>query len=228
MISVPSLVGMGLYTPAEASRLVGIPTGKIVRWLRGHAVSGKPYDALWKPQIDLGDGSIYLGFRDLMELRTANAFLSKGVSAITIRKTIVEVSRLIGESRPLSTKRFKTDGRSIFLELVSEDGDTRLLDIFKQQYAFKKIIEQSLKDVEFLDDAPNRWWPMTRSKGIVVDPARSFGQPIDEESGVPTRVLATAVAAEGSVDAAARVWAVKPQTVRRAVEYENSFFKRAA
>jgi hypothetical protein len=56
-----SLIGVGLYTPAEAQRLLGVPAGKISRWLTGHVVGGKRYDPLWSPQIDLGDGKTYLG-----------------------------------------------------------------------------------------------------------------------------------------------------------------------
>ena len=41
----------------------------------GHQVKGKWYEPLWRAQIDLGDGKVYLGFRDLMEMRTANALM---------------------------------------------------------------------------------------------------------------------------------------------------------
>jgi uncharacterized protein (DUF433 family) len=223
-----TLLGIGLYTPAEAERLIRVPAGKIARWLRGHSIKGKRYEPLWQPQIDLGDDHIYLGFRDLMEMRTAHAFMEKGVSAIAIRRAVEEASKLVDDERPLSTRKFKTDGRDIFLEIVREDGGTRLVDIFRQQYAFQKVIEQSLSDVDFDGIAPGRWWPATRAKGIVVDPARSFGQPIDEESGVPTSALAAAVQAEGSIEAAARAWQVKPSAVRRAADFEASLPAQAA
>lgn len=223
-----TLLGIGLYTPAEAERLIRVPAGKITRWLKGHSVKGKRYEPLWRPQIDLGDDHVYLGFRDLMEMRTAHAFMEKGVSAIAIRHAIVEASKLVDDERPLSTKKFKTDGRDIFLEIVREDGGTQLVDVFRRQYAFQKVIEQSLTDVDFDGIAPGRWWPATRAKGIIVDPARSFGQPIDEESGVPTATLAAAVQAEGSIEAAARAWQVKPSAVRRAADFETALLQRAA
>ena len=222
MKTPPDLLGIGLYTPSEAGWLLGISPAKISRWLLGHQTAGRNYTALWASQVDIGDGKLYLGFRDLMELRTANAFIGQGVSAVTVRRAIVEAQRLLGDERPLSTTRFKTDGHSVFLELVSAEGDTRLLDIFKRQYAFKKIIEASLKDVEFESDAPSRWWPSTKAKGIVLDPSRSFGQPIDHDSGVPTAHLAAAASAEGSIDAAARIWEVSALAVRRAVDFESS------
>jgi len=215
------LLGVGLYTPAEASRLLRVPAGKIVRWLRGHEVKGKWYDRLWRPQIDLGDDKTYLGFRDLMEMRTAHAFMERGVSAIMIRRAIEEARRYVDDERPLSTKKFMTDGRSIFLEIADESGDAKLIDLFKGQYAFKRIIEASLRGVEFEGIVPARWWPASMAQKIVVDPDRSFGQPIEADSGVPTSVLAAAAKAEGSVEAAACIWQVPAQSVKRAVKFET-------
>ncbi|MBL8580621.1 MAG: helix-turn-helix domain-containing protein [Rhizobiaceae bacterium] len=226
-IEAESLIGVGLYTPDEAARLLRIPSRKIVRWLRGHEIGGRWYDPLWKPQIQLGDGKIYLGFRDLMELRTADAFMQAGVSAILIRRAILEAQKFIDEERPLSTTKFMTDGRSVFLEIADDSGDTKLLDLFNKQYAFKRIIEASLKGVDFEGIAPVRWWPHSRSQRIVLDPEKSFGQPIDSESGVPTAALSAAAKAEGSPEAAARAWQVPVQSVLRAVKFETELAEAA-
>lgn len=221
-----SLVGIGVYTPAEASRLLGVPSRKISRWLKGHEVKGRHYERLWRPQVDIGDERVYLGFRDLMEMRTAFAFMQAGVSAIMIRKAIEEAKKYVADERPLSTTKFQTDGRSIFLEIADENDDPKLLDLFKRQYAFKRIVDQSLKGVEFDGIAPSRWWPASKQMKIVVDPQRSFGQPIDTESGVPTAVLASAANAEG-LERAAKNWFVTTATVKRAVEFEHSLHKAA-
>ncbi|WP_082143591.1 helix-turn-helix domain-containing protein [Nitratireductor soli] len=221
-----SLVGIGVYTPTEASRLLHIPSRKITRWLKGHEIGGKRYERLWRPQIDLNDGRIYLGFRDLMEIRTAAAFMQAGVSAIMIRRAIDEAQKYVADERPLSTTQFRTDGHSIFLEIADESDDPKLLDLFKKQYAFKRIVDQSLKGVEFEGIAPSRWWPVSKQQKIVVDPERSFGQPIDTESGVPTSVLAAAARTEG-VEIASKNWLVSTAAVRRAVEFETSFSKAA-
>jgi uncharacterized protein (DUF433 family) len=216
------LVGLGLYTASEASRLLNIPPSKIARWLRGHQVGDRRYAPLWHPQVDLGDGSLHLGFRDLMELRTAHQFMEHGVSAQQIRKAITEARTFVDDERPLSTTRFRTDGRTIFLEIADQENDARLYDLFRKQFAFKKVIEQSLKDVDFDDTTPSRWWVRSRKSGVVVDPLRSFGQPIDHESGVPTAVLAAAAGAEGSPEAAAKAWDVPLASVQRAVRFEST------
>jgi uncharacterized protein (DUF433 family) len=227
-VSEQTLIGIGLYTPGEAERLIGVPAGKLIRWLRGHAVDGAEYEPLWSSQVDLGDGKTYLGFRDLMEARVADAFINAGLSAQKVRKAIGIARAIVGDERPLSTARLRTDGKTVFLERVDASGDETLIDLFRKQYAFKRIIEPSLRDLDYEDGIPSRWWPNTRTRGIVVDPSRAFGQPIENESGIPTAILARAARNEGSIKAAARVWRVSPTSIRRAIAYESAPRGRAA
>jgi len=222
------LVGIGLYTAIEAQKLLGVPASKIRRWLTGHERKGVKYDALWTPQVNLNDDRVYLGFRDLMEVRAANQFILAGVTPHAVRRAIKLAQEYVEAERPLSTTRFKTDGRTIFLEIAEGEEDEKLFDLFKRQYAFSKIMEASLKDVEFDGITPSRWWIRSQKAGIVVDPEHSFGQPIEYETGIPTTVLAKAVKAEGSVAKAARAWMVDQKHVQRAVKFEKSLAGIAA
>lgn len=226
------LIGLGLYTPAEAGRLLRIPSGKVVRWLRGHRIGTHNYEPLWKPQVDLQDGHTYLGFRDLMEARVVDKFISYGISAQRVRAAIELARETIGEARPLSTDRFRTDGRDIFLRVVEMDEHgverERLLNLFRRQYEFKQIIEPLLKTIDFDDrGAPLQWWPLGRHANILVDPARSFGQPIDALSSVPTAILASA-ARHCGIDAVARAYDVPVSSVKRSIDFQAAKEHRAA
>lgn len=227
--SSESLVGIGLYTLAEAGRLVQVAPSKISRWLRGHDADGRHYEPLWHSQVDLGDDGMFLGFRDLQEVRVVAAFIAKGLSPQRIRQAIGLARDLVGDERPLSTRRFRTDGRSIFLQMVEADGQTRLIDLFRRQFAFREIIEQSLSNLEYDDSgSPSSWWPLGKNGSVVVDPARSFGQPIEAETSIPTATMAAAAKAEGSQQAAARAWGVPLRSIRRAVEFEEHMALRTA
>jgi uncharacterized protein (DUF433 family) len=224
-----TLVGIGLYTPAEAARLVGVSSAKIVRWLRGHRIDEREYAPLWRPQIDLGEQGIVLGFRDLMEVRVAAAFIERGLSPQRVRQAIQLAREIIPDERPLSRSQFRTDGRSVFLQVVEGDGEPRLIDLFKSQYAFREVLERSLSGIDYDDDgAPARWWVLGKARSILVDPARSFGRPIEAETSVPAEVLAAAVGAEGSIEAAAAAWDVPARAVRRAVSFVDEMSARKA
>lgn len=226
------LIGIGLYTAAEAARLSGIPASTLVRWLNGYRRNGRVYAPLWSSQVDLGDEKVYLGFRDLMEARVAFKFIAMGVPALHVRRAIVLARTVMEIDRPLSTNQFRTDGRTIFLKTIETDeaGEKveRLLNLFRGQYEFVAIIDPLLKDVEFdKRGVPSAWWPKGIGGKILIDPARAFGQPIDAESSVPVAILAEAGKRRG-VDAAAKEYEVPKPSIRRAMQFMTSAALRPA
>lgn len=227
-----ALIGVGLYTPAEAGRLLRLPASKISRWLRGHTIGNHHYPALWLPEVNIDDQRMFLGFRDLMEVRVADAFIRAGVSAIRVRHAIEIARNLVGNDHPLATNRFKTDGREIFLQVIETDESgeqrERLLNLFRKQYEFKGIIEPILKTVDFGEDgAPVLWWPKGRQGQIVLDPRRAFGQPIEASSSVPTATLAAAARHEG-IKGAAHAYEVSEAAVSRALHFEDALTSQLA
>jgi uncharacterized protein (DUF433 family) len=225
------LLGIGVYTPAEASHLLAVPAGKIARWLRGHHANGAEYPRLWAPDIDFGDSRVFLSFRDLMEVRVVDILIKEGFSAVRVRRAI-ELARDVIGGHPLSSSHFMTAGREICLSIVDKDElgaeRTKLLNLFRRQYEFEGVLKPILKTVDFgtLGD-PLLWWPKGRSGGIVIDPQRSFGQPIESETSVPTAVLAAAAALDGEKGASI-AFDVPIRAVRRAVSFESAFDQRLA
>lgn len=224
-----SLLGVGVYTVPEAARLTGVSTPRIRRWLTGYTfasrVAQRSSSPVWERQIVSSGGELVLSFRDLLEVRFVDAFRRHGVSWKVIRLAAERAAGVIEDSHPFSTRRFKTDGRSIFAEIVQKTGEESLLDLAKSQYELKTIVEPFLfEGLEFaeISGAPVRWWPLGLDRRVVIDPERSFGQPIVTPESVPTSILAKAVKAEeGSIDAVARWYLVHPKSVRDAVEFEN-------
>ena len=218
-------LGLGIYTLSEASRLSGVAPQRIRRWLMGYrynyegqSLSQAP---LFKGQIAPFESKLELGFRDLLEVRIVNAFAEAGLGLPTIRKALERAASTIENDHPFSTARFRTDGRAIFLELQDLEREPILVDILKGQYAFRKIIEPSFKNLEFSDGEAIRWWPMSRQKTVVVDPTIAFGQPISARSGIPTLALANAANAEGSIQRASKTYRVTVEEVRDAQEFER-------
>ena len=219
-----NLVGVGLYTCAEAGRLLRLPPARIARWLKGYSAKGEAYEALWAPQVELSEEGWFLGFRDLQEVRVAAAFIAAGLSPQRVRRAIGLARDVVDDRWPLSTTRFRTDGRSVFLQTIADDGEAQLLDLFESQYAFREVIERSLSHLDYdAGGAPSRWWPAGRPASVVLDPHRSFGQPIEAESSIPVVALVSAVDAEGSIEAAARSFDVPRRIVTRALGFARDF-----
>ncbi len=218
-------LGIGYYTVPEASRLLKIQARNIIRWLAGYRYEERGHTiempALWSPELPGTQHHLELSFRDLIELRFVKGFLDAGLGLKTIRTCLEYARECVDDARPFSTRRFRTDGRTIFLESAHRKGESELLDLRKHQYVIKDVIERTFKDLDIEDDAVARWRPYRGKRTIVIDPQRSFGQPIAARSGVPTVVLFDAVSAEGSVERTAHLFGVTEAVVRDAVRFEE-------
>ncbi|MBA8819452.1 hypothetical protein BRY73_08470 [Ochrobactrum sp. P6BS-III] len=223
--SLNDYVGVGSYTASEAARLLHTPARNINRWLRGysyrhHTKEARFMQPLWTPQHKSDDDNLELGFRDLIELRFVKAFVDAGVGLLAIRNCLDYARECVRDEHPFSTRRFQTDGRTIFLESIERAEESKLLDLKERQYVFKQVIERTFKDLDIEDDTVARWRPFHGKKTIIIDPSRAFGQPIASEFGVPTTALADAVEAEGSVEYVAKLYEVSVNVVRDAVQFE--------
>jgi uncharacterized protein (DUF433 family) len=219
-------LGIGFYTIPEASRLLKTSALNIRRWLGGYTYwdGGELHRVppLWTPQLPVFDNHLELSFRDLIELRFVKEFINAGLGLKTIRYCLEYARECVNDPHPFSTQRFRTDGRTIFLESARKTGETELLDLKKRQYAIKQVIERSFKDLDIANDAVSRWRPFNGKASIVIDPTRAFGQPIAAKSGVPTVTLADAVNAEGSIGRAAKLFVMPITVVRDAVRFEKT------
>ena len=86
---------------------------------------------------------------------------------------------------------------------------------------FTEIVDPFLKQVEFEDDILVRWWPLSMKKQVVLDPMRSFGQPIVNKEGILTEVLNRAFATNQSYELVADWYGTSKDSVQDAVEYED-------
>ena len=143
-----ALIGVGIYTPAEAAKLIGTESREVKRWLFGYAFRAhgasdrRNSPPLWTSQ-HAEDGQL-VGFRDLLELRIVKAFVKHGVSLLVIRRVLENAQQMFGHSYPFTAMRFLTDGRTIFHEASKHSGDGGLTDLKSKQVVFTEVIRHSL------------------------------------------------------------------------------------
>lgn len=217
------LVGIGLYTPAEASLYTGIPAADIRRWLFGYTAQGVQYPGIWNSELADLDEAV-LGFHDLLEIRFVHAFRQHGISLQAIRSASQQAKELFNQAYPFTCKRFQTDGRSIFATVLSETGDESLLDLIKRQYAFEQVIKPSLYEgIDYTEsEAAQRWYPVKRSKAIVLDPSRNFGKPVLTTAGIDTATIFSAYQTEGQdTKRVALLYEIPTAAVEAAMHFEQ-------
>lgn len=223
-----NLINVGLYTFQEASRFTNASPQELRRWLNGYSHKTAGSDVrlnnlpLWK--AELAEAEIEgISFHDLLEVRFVQAFRKHGVSLQTIRVASEHARQIFDHPYPFTCKRFQTDGRSIFAAAIEETGEEQLLDLAKKQFAFTKIIEPSLyRGIEFgNDDLASHWYPIPRSKAVVLDPTIAFGKPIVTNGSVRTSILYDAFKAEESKQYVAKLYEVPISSVEAAIRFEE-------
>lgn len=221
------LTGVGLYTIPEAARLTGVRPLELRRWLRGYN-SGKGeaqrhHLPLWSSEISGADVDA-ISFHDLLEARFVKAFRELGISLQAIRIAATNAREILHSPYPFTCKRFRTDGKTIFAEAMSESGELDLLDLHRRQYVIAKVVESSLHaGIEFDDEEhAARWYPMERSKAVVLDPNLAFGKPVVTDSSLRTDILYDAwVAEDRNTQRVARLYEVSVKAIEAAIRFEQ-------
>jgi uncharacterized protein (DUF433 family) len=215
------LTGIGLYTLQEAERLTGAQAREVSRWLFGYTFKGGVGAPLWTPQLASLDAKV-IGFRDLMELRIVKALRDHNVPLRVIRAAIDGAKAIFGIEYPCTTHRFLIDGKSIFSKALQEHGAAEMPDLAKRHLVFERIVRPALyAGIEFADNGQaTRWFPVKRSKAIVLDPEIAFGKPVLTDYGVRTEIVAEAFKAEKDKKMVASLFDVSVAAVEAAIRYE--------
>lgn len=212
-----SIIGEGIYTPREAARLIGATPQDVLRWTRGSGAT----DPIWKAHYQFLDDTTEVSFLDLIELRVVRQLRSLGASLQAVRYAISVAQDKFGIDRPLSAIEFQIDGPELLMDAIERDGE--LVSLSKKrpgQKVFKKIVAQSVSGLEFDGPQAARWRPVV-AKHVVIDPKRSFGDPIIDEIGVSTSVFYKEWMVRPSIKYIASIYEVKEVLVRDAIHYEE-------
>ena len=212
------ILGHGVYTPNEAARLLQTNPQQIIRWTHG----GGSRAPLWHSYYQFLEDSTELSFIDLIEVRVVLALRNAGISLQAIRFAISFAQEKFGIERPLSSQSFKTDGEEILIDAVEKDGE--LVSLSRPsagQKVFRTIVAQSLNDLEYDGDAVARWRPKGHET-VVIDPQRSFGEPLLDDFGISTGVIFKEYKEFRDVGYISSIYEIPAAVVRKGLRFEGS------
>jgi uncharacterized protein (DUF433 family) len=225
----PDLLGAGLYSVPDVASLLGLKPARVRRWVSGygfrdHAQRHQRSQPLFRRDLSVMNGKVALSFLDLVEILFVKAFLKHGVSLHVVRAAAVAGTDMFGTTHPFCVQRFETDGRSIFARLKDDVQEERLLDLVKRQAVFTQVFDPILRQLDYDQVSGDvvRWWPLGKTRPVVVNPRRSFGAPVTADVSVPTRVLYAAHAAGEEPEDIATWYQASLDEVRAAIEFEHA------
>jgi len=236
-VSIP--LGMGIYSRAEAARLLRLTPPRLNRWVRGYTYwlrSGTPRKTKQPPVVraDLPaiDGTIALSFLELMELRVVAALVSAGVPLQRVRVAASRISSDFQTSHPFAHRRLYTDREQVFVALAAENGEPDLLQVTGrragEQLIAGGIFEGYVEQIDFgvSTALAERWYPLGRHVPVVLDPRIAFGAPVIAGTGIRTDAISR-YAAGNSVRALAGAFELERPRIEAALNFEAQL-KRAA
>jgi uncharacterized protein (DUF433 family) len=208
-----------LYTFAEADRLAGVTRGTAQRWLTGYAYYGARGERVVQPPVTPGPGGAGgVSFTDLVEIVAIGRLKERDFSLTAIRRIVENCQQILGVPRPLTTLRFKTGGREIFV-----DQGAVLLEVGRRKgmRAWERVLRPYLETLDYREDgAARRWWPLGRHEPILVDPDYGFGLPVVAHSGVRTEIILERFRAGDLDKQIADDFEVSAEEVQRALQFE--------
>jgi uncharacterized protein (DUF433 family) len=181
-----------LYTVAEAARFLGVHPSTFSTWAKGYdrrppgraAVHGEPVVTSFQAARNFPS----VPFVGLAEGMVLAAFRRAGVSLQHIRRAVEVLEREITLDHALASKRLFTDGAVILFDYAEREDEelAGLTEVVSRQQVFAPVVNDYLKRIEYGRDgwAAKLISPATSRPIVVVDPTRSFGQPIFRHGAV--------------------------------------------
>ena len=173
-----------LYSVAEAARFLGVHASTLATWAHGYVrrPPGRP-NVVGKPvltSVTARPGEATIPFVGLAEGMVVASFRSAGVSMQHLRRAVDVLEREIGFRHALASRNLFTDGARVLFDYAERKGDEALTVVVTQQRVFVPVVADYLQRIEYGADnwAIRLASPATKQKIIVVDPERSFGQPM--------------------------------------------------
>lgn len=188
MSGLITLLDREMYSVPQAADLLRIPTQTLWRWLEGHDRKGQHYLPVIRQEPTGGD---IVTWGEFVEAGYLREYRARQVPLQQMRPFMAELRERLGVPWPLAHARPWVADRKLVLEVQETealDPDLRLVVWESGQLSLAPAAQSFFHKIEFEADVVGRLRPDGRESPVVIDPERSFGNPIVK--GVPTETLA--------------------------------------
>lgn len=211
------MLGRGVYTPREASKLLGMRSATVRAWIKGRKSSGPVFR---RDYDELDGGEVLLSFQDLIELWVVDQLRRRGMPLQRIRKFSARAAELLETDHPFGTQRIKLYAEAEKLKTLVIEDDHGWTDLSDGQMLVKHVLEDYFDHVDFDDKGrATLFWPKGRSVPVVVDPHRCYGAPIIRGTRVPTEIVYELLRAGDSVELIANSYGLRVEDVEAARDF---------
>jgi len=215
------------YSVAEAARYLYVPEATVRSWVAGSMYPVSVVTRYFEPLVAVPEGRpCLLTFTNLVEAHVLAAIRRRhGVTLANVRPAIDHLRSQYGIDNPLADARFKSDGLSLFIEILDQLVNVSM----RGQTVMREVMEAHLERVEHDEKGlAARLFPFTRygaadvhqPRTVMIDPRIAFGRPVLAGTGIPTAVLADRYKAGDSMQDLATDYECERDLIEEAIRCE--------
>lgn len=222
MNSVPventTRIGQGIYTAADAARILKIPYPKAKYWFRNYA-RNRFIDADCSYHFEVND-LVVVNFFALIEMYVFYTLKEKGITTSKILTAHRIMSDFLDTPYPFAKEDMYINNKSLLFgnenrELIT--ADKRL------QTVIINVLKPFVSKVQFNDDRlAHKFYPLGKQKTIVVNPENQFGQPIIEGTNILPETIQNLRKGGESMSSIAKLYNINVKQVKHAIEFATA------
>jgi uncharacterized protein (DUF433 family) len=210
------VIGGGIFLAKDVSKILNLPYSKVRHWL--FELWDKRFADNWNYSFG-EDGNKAIDFHTLIEFYIFYQLRESGVSSQQIQKVHKELAKDFDTKYPFAHAKFRTDGKGVWYEkfgvLVKANG--------KKQIDLKQIIQPFLTNIEFgKNNIAERYFPLTKSKSVVIDPKHQFGQPTISGTNIKTQSIFSLYKGGESKSTISDLYNISLKKVSDAIEFHKN------
>lgn len=225
IVAAKSLLGKGVYTPAEAAFYARVKTQTLNRWLFGN----RQGQSVVAPEVEETDDEKIVTFLDFVQALAIRAVRSRHKIPLNRLRQAVVIAQENGIQYPFAvahtTFLFSDQQDQGHGDIVLEI-DGKLLQAsgtHRRNLVMREIAELYMNDLYFDEQTglANKYdaWVGRDGQKIVMDPQVRFGEPYLETCGHTAEALWDAYQVEGGIVPASRAFGVEESDVALALAF---------
>lgn len=218
MNQAKATIGEGIYTAADASRILKIPYSKAVYWFRDYAKVKLSKSTNFKYHFEVRD-CIAVNFLSLIEMNVFYTLKEHGVKTKAILAAHASMSLALKSPYPFATKKLYVDGGAILFGELDEltHADATL------QTVISKFIAPLVKRISFNKAGiATKFYPLGEKKSIVINPENQFGQPIIEGTNILAATILSLHKGGEKPASIAKLYNISTKNIRDAIKFSEA------
>ena len=211
-------IGQGIYTAADASRILKVPYAKANYWFSYYAKQRFASTAHHIYHFKIKD-TVAVNFLTLIEMLVFYTLKEKGIRTSQIVKAHTVMSEFLNTPHPFAKEEIYIDGKSLLFGSDEQllTADTRLQSVIIQ------VLKPFISKIKFNDEKMARkFYPLGKNKTIVVNPENQFGQPVIEGTNILTQTIYNLVRAGETKKSIAKLYDLNINQVNDALEFSKA------